>query len=280
MLVPIADGARLFAQVMGAALAPEPASPERPWIVLLHGGPGSDHTVFLGESLDRLADSCNVLLYDHRGNGRSDRSDESRWNLDQWASDLVSLCHELEIVRPIVWGASFGGFVAQRYLELFPAHAKRVVLAGTASHLDADAIAMRFERLAGSEAGDAARIMFSGLSLTQDVAAVWTERCVPLYSSTQDAVEVLHRPLRNDVLRRSFYSGEARTMRFQHPARAQTPVFWVWGRSDPVFPGEVSRAHVDNLASVDFAVVDGSHLEAVTSWDNAVVRDFLLGRSS
>lgn len=279
MLVRIADGASLFAQVKGAALAPDPASPDRPWIVLLHGGPGSDHTVFLGESLDRLADSYNVLLYDHRGNGRSDRSDESLWNLDQWASDLVSLCHELEIVRPIVWGASFGGFVAQRYLELFPSHAQRVVLAGTASHVDADAIAMRFERLAGAEAGHAAWNMFSGLFLTPEVSAVWTEQCVPLYSSSQDAVEVLHRPLRNDVLRMSFYSGEARMMRFQHLERAQTPVLWVWGRSDPVFPGEVSRAHVDHVARLDAAVVEGSHLEAVTSWDNPVVKDFLLGPS-
>src|ERR1700729_1269089 len=46
---------------------------ERPTLVAVHGGPGSDH-VNLKDVLAPLADIFQVLYYDQRGHGRSDRS--------------------------------------------------------------------------------------------------------------------------------------------------------------------------------------------------------------
>ena len=103
-----------FVDVVGAGLDPTPAAMvAKPTLLLLHGGPGFDHSGFR-PFFDRFADTHQVVLYDHRGNGRSDGWDNpSNWNLDRWADDVVALCEALGIERPVVLGQSFGGFVAQ-----------------------------------------------------------------------------------------------------------------------------------------------------------------------
>src|SRR4051794_20386598 len=72
--VAIAD-ARLYVDV----LAPEfvvsgPQLVHRPTIVLLHGGPGFDCSLNR-ETAAPWTDFASVIVYDHRGNGRSDRGE-------------------------------------------------------------------------------------------------------------------------------------------------------------------------------------------------------------
>jgi pimeloyl-ACP methyl ester carboxylesterase len=86
VLVSVGD-VRLFVDADGAKLVPEGAAMrERPTVVVVHGGPGFDHTPFKSyyPSLPELA---QVVYYDHRGNGRSDRGSPEQWTLDQWADD-------------------------------------------------------------------------------------------------------------------------------------------------------------------------------------------------
>ena len=61
-----------------------------------------------------------VVYYDHRGHGRSDAGEPDRWNLDQWADDLVALCDALGIDRPVVFGFSFGGNITLNYAIRYP----------------------------------------------------------------------------------------------------------------------------------------------------------------
>ena len=58
-----------------------------------------------------------------------------QWTLDNWADDVVRLCTALGIEHPIVWGQSFGGMVAQRYLARHPAHPAKVILSSCSPHL-------------------------------------------------------------------------------------------------------------------------------------------------
>jgi hypothetical protein len=55
-----------------------------PTLILLHGGPGFDHSPFK-VFFSRFADRCQVVYHDHRGMGRSDAGPEERWNLATWA---------------------------------------------------------------------------------------------------------------------------------------------------------------------------------------------------
>jgi pimeloyl-ACP methyl ester carboxylesterase len=109
----VVNGTRIWFDVEGAGLVPDGRRMRRrPMLVLLHGGPGFDHSYFK-PSHSALSDTVQLLYVDHRGNGRSDYSDPAFWNLAQWADDLRALLDLLEIENPIVLGLSFGGFVAQ-----------------------------------------------------------------------------------------------------------------------------------------------------------------------
>ena len=128
MRIEIEPGVRLYVDVEGTQFVPDgPALREKPTLVLLHGGPGFDHSAFR-PFFGRVADIAQVIYVDHRGHGRSDRRPPEEWTLDTFADDVVRLCDALGIVRPIVLGQSFGGFVAQRYIERHPAHPSKVIL--------------------------------------------------------------------------------------------------------------------------------------------------------
>ena len=101
-----------FFEVEGVKLRPDgPRMREVPTLILLHGGPGFDHSTYK-PLFSALADAVQVVYLDHRGQGRSDdRSTPEHWNLNQWAQDLKAFCDALEIENPIVLGNSFGGFV-------------------------------------------------------------------------------------------------------------------------------------------------------------------------
>ena len=115
-------GLRLFVDIDGFALRPDgPRMTEKPVVILVHGGPGFDHTIQKSFA-PRLAEFAQVLCYDQRGHGRSDRAAPESWSLAQWADDIVALCDALEIRKPVVLGSSFGGMVAQAYAIRHPAH--------------------------------------------------------------------------------------------------------------------------------------------------------------
>jgi len=103
----LVNGVRLFFDVEGSGLVPDgPAMRERPTVVLLHGGPGFDHSIYK-PVLSSLADIAQVVFLDQRGNGRSDPGPRESWTLDQWGDDVRGFCEALGIDRPIVLGMSY-----------------------------------------------------------------------------------------------------------------------------------------------------------------------------
>lgn len=238
MLIRIAPDTRLFVDIEGPALVPDGAvMREKPTLLLLHGGPGYDHSGFK-PAFSRLADIAQIVYYDHRGHGRSDRRPREEWTLDTFADDVVRLCDALGIVRPIVLGQSFGGFVAQRYIERHPAHASKVILSSTSPHLGLERKLAMFERLGGCAARDAAERFWRAPSATTWVD--YRRLCQPLYNTA--------RPPNDDAQRRIVFNedilfacagGEQQRMNLLPGlARAQCPVLVMAGALDPVCPLE------------------------------------------
>jgi proline-specific peptidase len=87
-------------------------------LIVLHGGPGLDHTMF-GSSLDSLGDVCRLFLVDQRSQGRSDRTSEA-WSIEQMARDVEALAESLGLDHYVVLGHSFGAFVALQHAVDFP----------------------------------------------------------------------------------------------------------------------------------------------------------------
>jgi pimeloyl-ACP methyl ester carboxylesterase len=80
-------------------------------LIVLHGGPGLDHT-HLRPWLDPLGDDFRVLYVDERGQGRSERVDPATLSLEVFARDVDLLAEALELDRFSLLGHSFGAIIS------------------------------------------------------------------------------------------------------------------------------------------------------------------------
>jgi len=237
MRIEVEPGVRLFVDIEGLGQVPDgPRLRTQPTLILLHGGPGYDHSGFK-PFFSRLADIAQIVYFDHRGHGRSDRRPAAEWTLDTFADDVVRLCGALGIVKPIVLGQSFGGFVAQRYIARHPAHPGKVILSSTSHHMGLERKLAMFEKLGGAQARSVAEAFW-----TRPGEATWAEYnrvCKHLYNTTPQNVQAGERIVFNTEILFSSAGGEQRTMNLLPGlARAQCPVLVMAGDADPVTPIE------------------------------------------
>jgi pimeloyl-ACP methyl ester carboxylesterase len=236
MMITIAPGVRLFVDIEGPGLVPDGAvMREKPTLILLHGGPGYDHSAFK-PIFSRLADIARIVYFDHRGHGRSDRRPPEEWTLDMFADDVVRLCEALGIVKPIVLGQSFGGFVAQRYLARHPAHPAKVILSSTSHHLGLERKLVMFEKLGGARARAVAQAFWQAPG-----PATWAPYkavCSPLYNTQPpDDPQRNARIVFNEEILFASAAGEQQGMQLLPGLAAVCcPVLVMAGVQDPVTP--------------------------------------------
>jgi pimeloyl-ACP methyl ester carboxylesterase len=283
----LVNDVRLFFDVEGASLVPDgPAMREKPTLLLLHGGPGLDHSVYK-PALSSLADIAQVVFLDHRGNGRSEAGPQETWTLAQWADDVRGFCEAVGIARPIVYGASFGGTVALAYAARHPAHPAKLILVSTEAagdtHLDRR-VAL-FERFGGPEVGTLARRRFLEGWGHGDVASVeaWLRLAFPLYTRTPRDPDVARRAVRRLEVTQWFTrpGGEGHTFNlFPDLPRVQCPTLVLGGEDDPMTPIECQAdiaaalprplVRFERFAGCGHAVLPDAPERAL-----AVIRDFI-----
>jgi proline iminopeptidase len=123
------------AQVNGTELFYTTHGSGRPMLVM-HGGLGLDHAYFR-PWLDELGDVAELIYYDHRGNGKSARP--ANWEgitHATWADDADALRAQLGHERIILYGHSYGGFLALEYALRHGEHLAGLILSCTAPALD------------------------------------------------------------------------------------------------------------------------------------------------
>jgi proline iminopeptidase len=98
--VELSDGGSLFVEELGGGFP----------LIVLHGGPGLDHTMFR-PYLDPLAADFRVLYVDQRGQGRSARVDPATLSLEVFARDVDLLAGALGLDEYALLGHSFGAIV-------------------------------------------------------------------------------------------------------------------------------------------------------------------------
>jgi proline iminopeptidase len=210
-------------------------------ILAMHGGLGWDHTYFR-PYLDSLADLARLIYYDHRGNGRSEPP--SSWN------DVThrSLVDDAEAIRrqlvdePVVlFGHSYGGFLAQEFALMYPDSLRGLILCSTAPALDYADVALANARARGTGAQVDAVLSVMSKPVSDD--ASFRDICrtiMPLYF--HDANGSLPRSL----MERTEYSAAAYNHALFHCLaafntldqlpRVATPTLVLCGASDWITP--------------------------------------------
>lgn len=166
-----------------------------PPMLLMHGGLGLDHTT-LRPWLDPLADSVELIYYDHLANGRSAfEGDPETLTHEVWVETADSLRAHLGHDRVILFGHSYGGILALEYALAHPERVEALIVSNTAPAFDyAEAVMANAKRKAASEAAfqDVVDVL-SGPVLSDAQAAAAFQRIHPLYFHEYD-------PARHDAV--------------------------------------------------------------------------------
>jgi proline iminopeptidase len=186
MLARIRD-TEIYFDVVGSGLVADGARMrERPVAFILHGGPGNDHSD-LKASLSPLAETMQLVFFDHRGQGRSARGDVARYTLDENVEDMEALRRHLGVGPIVSIGTSYGGMVAMAHAARYPDAVSHLVLVVTAAHAGFNDRARAILAERGTAAQQAAAAdLWAGRLDTVEKLRHYYEVLGPLYSLRYD----------------------------------------------------------------------------------------------
>jgi pimeloyl-ACP methyl ester carboxylesterase len=264
MRVALQDGTRIFFEVIGTKLVADgPEMHERPTLLLLHGGPGFDHSG-MAHTLAPLADVAQLVLLDHRGQGRSDGDDPTEWNLDHWVPDIVGFCEALELDRPMILGQSFGGVVALAVAARYPDLPSKLIVSSSLAKFRPDRAFPMFERLGGLEVREVAERHFSELS--DESAAEFIRVALPVYNPTPMDPDVIARTRLKLEVGNHFFRNEGFTVDLlPELTNIRCPTLVLGGELDPITP----VADSEDIA----AAIPQSEVRIVEEAGHGVFRD-------
>ncbi|MFL5704684.1 MAG: alpha/beta fold hydrolase [Ktedonobacteraceae bacterium] len=154
---------------------------------LMHGGSGLDHTYFR-PWLDTLSDQVQLIYYDQLGQGRSTRPQSYEdITMATWADEADALRAQLGHDRIILFGHSYGGFIAQEYALRHGEHLDGLILCNTAPALDYPDVIMANAQTRGTP--EQVQAFVAGISAPVADDASWRQLWVtilPLYFNRYD----------------------------------------------------------------------------------------------
>ena len=151
------DGARIYYETQGHG---EP--------LLLVMGRGSDHYGW-GPIASDFAARWQVIIYDQRGTGQSDKPHSPPYTLQGFARDALALLDDLGIRRAHVYGISMGGRIAQWLGIDAPARVGALVL-GCTTPGDAHGVARSPAATAAMASGQGAQPLPSSARMSRAFA--------------------------------------------------------------------------------------------------------------
>jgi proline iminopeptidase len=256
-------------------------------LLLLHGGPGMDHTSLL--PLLPCGDRFTLIYYDQRCNGRSDGIPVSTMTWDNLTADAEALRQKLGFDKWAVLGHSFGGMVALEYALRYPDSLSHLLLMDTCGDtrwVREHAPELLAKRGYGQAAVTAARRFFNGQLEPGEVfrAAMKFSRAYYYRGSRRALVREIPAGFKVKM------QPEAQIFGFGHLLKGwsvmdrlgqiQTPTLVLAGRDDFQFPPEHQAILADRLPNAELVLVErAGHNAPMERPDEvmATVRRFLAG---
>src|SRR5580693_6177420 len=96
-------------------------------LVFLHGGPGYNSYSFEKTIGAKLEDHAQMIYFDERGSGRSERPWTKNYEMASLTQDLEALRKSLGIPQISLIGHSFGGTIALEYAARYPDQVQKLI---------------------------------------------------------------------------------------------------------------------------------------------------------
>ncbi len=232
--------------------------------MVIHGGPGGDHSGFK-PSMSPLAERMQLVYFDHRGQGRSDRGDPTRYTLDENVEDMEALRRYLGFGRVVSIGTSYGGMVAMAHAARYPDAVSHLVLIVTAAHGGFIARAQAIVAERGTpEQKRVCETLWAGGFRSPDEMRHYYEVMGPLYARRHDPAaasagrtRTIHSP---EPLNRAF-GPDGFLHRFDlrpELPRITAPTLILAGRHDWICPPEFSEEIHWLIPGSDLRIFEGS----------------------
>ena len=125
------NGAHLWYDIAGAQ------QPGQAPVVYLPGGPGYNSDSFQHTIGPRLERHIQMIYFDERGTGRSERPANRDYTMPTLVQDVESLRQYLDVPQLSLMGHSFGGTIALEYAARYPEHVQNLILVDAAADLPA-----------------------------------------------------------------------------------------------------------------------------------------------
>jgi pimeloyl-ACP methyl ester carboxylesterase len=97
-------------------------------VVCLHGAT-DDHQLF-AEQFKPLDNDAKIIVYDLRGHGRTEGSDEKSYSVGLYAEDLDALISKLGLNNPVICGFSLGGMIGYKFAATRPEQLSGLITLG------------------------------------------------------------------------------------------------------------------------------------------------------
>lgn len=260
---------KIYFDIEGAGLVPDgDCMRERPAAMVIHGGPGGDHSGFK-PTFSALTDRMQLVYFDHRGQGRSGladpSADASRFTLDENVEDMEALRRHLGLGPVVSIGTSYGGMVAMAHAARYPDAVSQLILIVTASHGGFIPRAEAIVRERGSaEQQRACETLWAGGFRSREELRHYYAVMAPLYARRHDpsaaaagGARAIHTP---EPINRAF-GPEGFLRRFDlrpELGRITAPTLILAGRHDWICPVEFSEEIHQLIQGSDLRVFEHS----------------------
>jgi len=97
-------------------------------VIILHGGPGGYNYVFEREPGPLLEESLDIIYYEQRGCGRSEKPFDNDYSVERLVQDLYCLLKHLNLQKVVLLGYSFGAELATEFAIKYPNHVHKLIL--------------------------------------------------------------------------------------------------------------------------------------------------------
>ncbi len=253
----------IYFDVEGSGLVPDgDRMREKPVAFVVHGGPGADHTSFK-PTFTPLSQTMQLVYFDHRGQGRSQRGNPATYTLDNNVENMEALRQHLGLGKIVVIGASYGGMVALTYASRYPENVSHLIAIVTV----ADSRFLQRAQQTLAERGTAAQQaiaqhLWNGTFRDEAHLQEYFRVMAPLYSITYNpaaAQPKLQRAILSADAINVAFGGWLRTYDVRDQLhRITAPTLVIAGRHDWICPPEFSKEIAQQISNADLRIFENS----------------------